>query len=375
METKSEHNKTPVYFWLLVIILMLIAIQVVMVTAYGIKHVKIKAGFYEPFPVFETTANDALRERLLWLENQLAPPPLLVWSTKPPPLLEFRELAEGEIDSDQSEPAADDSQIDSFDIIDTPSQIETPSQSASASAPSTDLTTSANVSGQVIEVTAFYVRQLPDLRTVKVDERKTIFISSVLPHILRANQELLERRRRIKVDYSNGSEDRIRKWAELYGIDGVNNLDVDQLFDELMLRVDAIPVPLALAQAIIESGWGTSRFARQGNALYGEWAWSESKGIKPLSPSNDRAVVRSFSSIFDSVRSYMHNLNTHDAYQNLRQKRRQHREGFPHILAQQLIPTLDKYAEDGDLYIRKLHNIVQTNNLYIYSNAVLAVAN
>ncbi|HCP18898.1 MAG TPA: hypothetical protein DIT62_06480, partial [Alphaproteobacteria bacterium] len=214
-----------------------------------------------------------------------------------------------------------------------------------------------------------------DLRTVKVDERKTIFISSALPHILRANQELLERCRRIKVDYSNGSEDRIRKWAELYGIDGVNNLDVDQLFDELMLRVDAIPVPLALAQAIIESGWGTSRFARQGNALYGEWAWSESKGIKPLSPSNDRAVVRSFSSIFDSVRSYMHNLNTHDAYQNLRQKRRQHREGFPHILAQQLIPTLDKYAEDGDLYIRKLHNIVQTNNLYIYSNAVLADAN
>lgn len=373
METKSEHSKTPVYFWLLAIILILIAIQLVMVTAYEIKYVKIKAGYYEPPPVFETAANNAVRKRLLWLENQLAPPPLLVWSNKPPPLLEFRELADGESVADWPELAADDNQIGSFDII------ETPSQSSSSRSPSAHLTTSPNAApnaaGQVITVTAYYVRQLPDLRTVKVDQRKTIFISSVLPHILRANQELIERRRRIEIDYANGSEDRIRKWAELYAVAGVNDLHIDQLYDELMLRVDAIPVSLALAQAIIESGWGTSRFARQGNALYGEWAWSESKGIKPLSPSDDRAVVRSFASIFDSVRSYMHNLNTHDAYQNLRQKRRQYRDDVQHILTQQLIPTLDKYAEDGDLYIRKLRNIVQTNNLNLYSNAVLANAN
>ena len=71
------------------------------------------------------------------------------------------------------------------------------------------------------------------------------------------------------MDYVNGNEDRIRKWAELYAIDDTDNQDMDQLYQELMFRVDSIPVTLALAQAIVESGWGTSRFARQGNALFG----------------------------------------------------------------------------------------------------------
>lgn len=360
MEKKSEHSKSPAkspakipaHYWFIVTILACIAVQVVMVKIYGIKHVPIKAGYYEPMPDFETGKNDTARERLLWLESQLAPPPLLVWSDNTLPLLEYRAIL-----PDDAEEQANNSISASF--MDIPSSI-----------PDTDLESLS--SGQVIEVTAFYARELPDLRTVEANERKVIFISTVLPHILRANQELLERRRRIKIDYANDNTDRIRKWAELYGIKNAKDQNVDQLYDELMSRVDAIPVSLALAQAIVESGWGTSRFARQGNALFGEWAWSESKGIKPLSPSNDRAVVRSFVSIFDSVRSYMHNLNTHNAYQNLRIERQKYREGDQNILTQRLIPTLDKYAQDGDIYIRKLKNIVRTNNLQIYDNAVLA---
>ena len=352
MEKKSEHSKSPAHYWFIVTILACIAVQVVMVKIYGIKHVPIKAGYYEPMPDFETGKNDTARERLLWLESQLAPPPLLVWSDNTLPLLEYRAIL-----PDDAEEQANNSISASF--MDVPSSI-----------PDADLESLS--SGQVIEVTAFYARELPDLRTVEANERKAIFISTVLPHILRANQELLERRRRIKIDYANDNTDRIRKWAELYGIKNAKDQNVDQLYDELMSRVDAIPVSLALAQAIVESGWGTSRFARQGNALFGEWAWSESKGIKPLSPSNDRAVVRSFVSIFDSVRSYMHNLNTHNAYKNLRIERQKYREGDQNILTHRLIPTLDKYAQDGDIYIRKLKNIVRTNNLQIYDNAVLA---
>ena len=363
MEKKSEHSKSPakspakipVYYWFIVSILACIAVQVVMVKIYGIKHVPIKAGYYEPMPDFETGNNDAARERLLWLESQLAPPPLLVWSDHALPLLEYRAIL-----PDDTDQQADNSTSASF--MDIPSSV-----------PDTDLQPPA--SGQVIEVTAFYARELPDLRTVEANERKAIFISMVLPHILRANQELMERRRRIQIDYANDNADRIRKWAELYGINNVKDQNVDQLYDELMFRVDAIPVSLALAQAIVESGWGTSRFTRQGNALFGEWAWSESKGIKPLSPSNDRAVVRSFASIFDSVRSYMHNLNTHNAYKNLRIERQKYREDDQNILTQRLIPTLDRYAQDGDIYIRKLKNIVRTNNLQIYDNAVLVSTN
>lgn len=372
METKSEIKKTPVYYWLIATILTLIIVQIVMVKGYGVKHIFIKAGYYEPLPEFETGDIDAARERLLWLENQLAPPPLLVWSDKPPPLIDNRDLVAIETDISTKSSQTDLSKnklSSSVDLIETPLALQKPITSMSN-------TTERGVStGHVIEVAAHYVRQLPDLRMVEAKERKSIFISMVLPQILRSNQELLERRHRIMDDYEKGSYDRIKKWAELYAVDDISEQDIDQLYDELMLRVDEIPVSLALAQAIVESGWGTSRFARQGNALFGEWAWSESQGIKPLNPSNGRAVVRSFVSIFDSVRSYMHNLNTHDAYQRFRESRKKHRSAGSNRLTQKLIPTLDKYAQDGDLYIRKLHNIVKTNNLEIYNNAELAKAN
>ncbi|MGB2304826.1 MAG: hypothetical protein ACPH6D_09580, partial [Candidatus Puniceispirillales bacterium] len=247
MSTKSEHSKPPVYYWFIGVILALIAIQVIIVKGYGVKYVPIKAGWYEPMPDFETGGNDAARERLLWLESNLAPPPLLVWSDKPPPLLEYRSL---ELDAVVEQDAVGDNDIStpSVALIETPSSVPKPVLPEFSNG---NISTRAD---QVIEVSAYYVRELPDLRMVEVSERKTIFISSVLPHILRANQELQERRRRIRVDYVNGNEDRIRKWAELYAIDDTDNQDMDQLYQELMFRVDSIPVTLALAQAIVESG-------------------------------------------------------------------------------------------------------------------------
>ena len=128
-----------------------------------------------------------------------------------------------------------------------------------------------------------------------------------LPLILAANEEIGMRRAAIKRAASANDRGALEKWAQLYRID-VGKQSAQDLRDDILLRADVIPVSLALAQAAVESGWGTSRFAVQGNALFGQWAWKESAGLKPLQASNDKAVVRSFPNLFGSVRAYMHNL-------------------------------------------------------------------
>ena len=122
-----------------------------------------------------------------------------------------------------------------------------------------------------------------------------------LPLILAANEEIGMRRSAIKRAASANDRGALKKWAQLYRID-VGKQSAQDLRDDILLRADVIPVSLALAQAAVESGWGTSRFAVQGNALFGQWAWKESAGLKPLQASNDRAVVRSFPNLFGSVR-------------------------------------------------------------------------
>ena len=109
-------------------------------------------------------------------------------------------------------------------------------------------------------------------------------------------------------------------WARLYRVKSEGK-SLEDLQRDLLQRADMVPVSLALAQAAIESGWGTSRFARQGNALFGQWAWQADAGLKPAEASNSRAVVRSFPNLFGSVRAYMHNLNTHSSYATFRERR------------------------------------------------------
>jgi len=135
--------------------------------------------------------------------------------------------------------------------------------------------------------------------------------------------------------------------------------------------VDTIPVALALAQAAVESGWGTSRFARQGNALFGQWAWTESAGLRPLAASNDRAVVRSFGSLLESVRAYMHNLNTHQNYKRFRDARYRLKPQTEAVKASRLATYLDSYAEIGQAYVKKLLAVMSSNNFDQYAEAKL----
>lgn len=281
------------------------------------------------------------RERLIWLESQLAPAPLLVWSY------------EGEGDNASGGGGEGD---------------------AVAVPPVLDVASASRKEGDgddaVLVFVASYARQLPDLRNVEVNERKQTFISILVPLVLRANQELMERRAGIIAARRRGDDERIRQWAELYLIRNRDG-DIKELGDELLRRVDAIPVSLVIAQSIVESGWGTSRFSRHGNSLFGQWAWAGGEGLQASGDAN--VVVRTFPSLFDSVRAYMHNLNTHAAYRGFREVRAEGKtqEVDIDLLTQRLVPTLTSYAADGQSYIRKLANIIKSNELLKFNTARL----
>ncbi len=201
-------------------------------------------------------------------------------------------------------------------------------------------------------------------------EQKENFIQIILPLVLAANEEISMRRAAVKRAANAGDQAALRKWAHLYRID-VEKQSTQDLKQLILMRADEIPVALALAQAAVESGWGTSRFALQGNALFGQWAWKESAGLKPLQASNERAVVRSFPNLFGSVRAYMHNLNTHQSYEGLRRERARLLGRDERGKGYALAANLDRYAEIGMEYVDKLRTIIRTNDLDQYATAKL----
>jgi Bax protein len=202
------------------------------------------------------------------------------------------------------------------------------------------------------------------------DAQKQSFIKLVLPLILAANDELLQRREAVKASVQANDRNKLDQWAVLYRIDS-ENFDDFELAERLLRRVDTIPVALALAQAAVESGWGTSRFAQQGNALFGQWAWTVSAGMRPLAASNERAVVRSFGSLLESVRAYMHNLNTHQNYKRFRDARYRLKPQTEAVKASRLATYLDSYAEIGQAYVKKLLAVMSSNNFDQYAEAKL----
>ena len=202
------------------------------------------------------------------------------------------------------------------------------------------------------------------------ETQKQSFIKLVLPLILAVNDELLQRRKAVEAAVETNDRNMLDQWAVLYRIDPENFNDIE-LAERLLRRVDTIPVALALAQAAVESGWGTSRFAQQGNALFGQWAWTESAGMRPLAASNERAVVRSFGSLLESVRAYMHNLNTHQNYKRFRDARYRLKPLAEEVKASRLAAYLDSYAEIGQAYVKKLLAVMSSNNFDQYAEAKL----
>jgi len=219
-----------------------------------------------------------------------------------------------------------------------------------------------------------------DSASLPVNDKKELFYRSLLPLILYSNETILENRARLKKSAGTpkGSE---REWlaglAANYGLlKAGENLPkgdgLSALVAELMMRVDAVPPSLALGQAAYESGYGTSRFAREGNALFGQWTY----GGKGMQPKQKRASkgnygVAAYDWPLESVRGYMRNLNTHRAYQKLRDKRAAARSMDRKPTGDELADTLTSYSERGAEYVKSLKGIMRTNELAVADHATL----
>ena len=200
-------------------------------------------------------------------------------------------------------------------------------------------------------------------------KRKDMFIKIVLPLIVKENNKIrVDRKRLFTILNKNSNTDIEKKWLEKkYKQYGVRKNDLSTL----KVRMDEIPVSLAIAQAAKETGWGTSRFALKGNALFGQWTWS-GEGLKPKNADEgkDHKVMK-FHSLQLSVRAYLRNLNTHSTYKNLRKVRTELRNQNKPLDSLILSKHLDKYAETGNQYIEVLQKIIEQNNLKDFDEARL----
>ena len=200
-------------------------------------------------------------------------------------------------------------------------------------------------------------------------KKKELFIKIVLPLILEENNRIfLDRKRLFAILNKNKNTETERKWLnnkfKQYGV-------VNRDLTTLKIRMDVIPVSLAIAQAAKETGWGTSRFALEGNALYGQWTWSED-GITPASAeAGSTHKVMKFKILQASVRAYQRNLNTHSGYKKFREARAMQRDNSGKLNSLLLVDYLDKYAETGKEYTLILKKIIEQNSLTDFDDAKL----
>ena len=200
-------------------------------------------------------------------------------------------------------------------------------------------------------------------------QRKDLFIKIVLPLIVKENNKIrIDRKRLFAILNKNSNSNIEKKWLEKkYKQYGVRQNDLSSL----KIRMDEIPTSLAIAQAAKETGWGTSRFALRGNALFGQWTWS-GEGLKPKNAKKgDDHKVMKFHSLQLSVRAYLRNLNTHASYKNLRSARTNLRNQNKNLDSLVLSDHLDKYAETGSQYIEVLQKIIVQNKLKDFDDARL----
>ena len=218
-------------------------------------------------------------------------------------------------------------------------------------------------------VKPFEVGMLPvELKQIQSTKaRKELFIKIVLPLILSENNRIRRDRSTLfKILNKNINSKAEKNWLNnKFKQYGVVNKDVSTL----KVRMDEIPVSLAIAQAAKETGWGTSRFAIEGNALFGQWTYS-GEGIKPAgSDKNDKHKVMAFSVLKASVRAYQRNLNTHSSYKEFRKVRAIQRDNDEPLNSLELANYLNSYAETGEEYTKTLKKIIVQNNLKDFDKA------
>ena len=204
-----------------------------------------------------------------------------------------------------------------------------------------------------------FPRDLDNLKSVQL--KKETFLKIVLPLVVAENEKILDDREKLKnlID-KKFTTDAEKQWLRQKLLEyKVKKSDLK----ELMIKMDMIPVSIALAQAAKESGWGTSRFALEGNAIFGQWTW-DGQGIAPLKRDGDKNhKILKFPILRASVKAYKNNLNTHKSYSKFRDKRQQLRNKNKNITGLALTDTLKNYAQTGSEYTRILNQIITQNRL------------
>ena len=204
-----------------------------------------------------------------------------------------------------------------------------------------------------------FPKDLDEIQSVKL--KKETFIKIVLPLVVAENEKILEDRFKLKKIISGKmTTDKEKQWLRQKFLEyKVKKGSVE----DLITRMDIIPTSIALAQAAKESGWGTSRFALEGNAIFGQWTWN-GQGIAPLNrdKSKNHKILK-FPILRASVKAYKNNLNTHKSYIKFRKMRKELRNKNKKITGLELTTALENYAETGSEYTKILEQIITQNKL------------
>ena len=236
---------------------------------------------------------------------------------------------------------------------------------------------------QMESVPRVYLSRLPEVLPSLQDtkEKKRLFTSSMLPIILRANELIIADRGRLlsilqklegNTPLKKAEKNWLKKTASQYRIKLVAEPQPKDIA-HLLYKIDIVPTSLAIAQAAMETGWGTSKFAQKGNALFGEWVWGDdAEGIIPSGREEGKThKIKSFDYLLDSVRSYMTNLNRHNSYEDLRRRRAELREHSLVVTGAALAPALVDYSERGTEYVNDILSIINYNDLGALDHALL----
>lgn len=216
--------------------------------------------------------------------------------------------------------------------------------------------------------------QLPDFAAIEqTPERKAQFLDMLRPLVEEKNNKLLQSRARllkIKTELdssqtiSGTNKKNLEKLREKFHVTHETYPDDAKAVEILLLRVDAIPSAMVLAQAAVESGWGTSRFAEEAHNLFGQWCYKPGCGIVPSQRSaKAKHEVKKFNNVEESLTAYFRNINTHNAYRAWRQLRAQVRDQPAQFTGSAMVAGLGKYSGRGSAYIHELRTVIHSNNL------------
>ena len=231
-----------------------------------------------------------------------------------------------------------------------------------------------------IPLARMYFPYIPkNIDEYKVKEKKKVFLSILLPIALRGNELVLEERKLMKVAFLTNNIYKIEHFSKKYNVKNYKKLNFGSLTrlqlnlikKELLIKINKIPISMIIAQAIIESGWGSSRFAKEGNALFGEWTWKNNVGIKPKGNLNANFSVKSFVNLLGSLNSYILNLNRHTAYDEMRTFRALTFKTGKSFTGKEAAAYLENYAEIGLAYVLKVTKMINNNKLYKFENSML----